>query len=365
MSKVFSKFDEPISATEVAGVDIEYDTRFLDLQGLAEGKPEQQYGDVIIEAQAPEWTAVEKLSSQLLSETKDLRVFCLYTQALTARYGLQGFKTGCETILINLEKYWYDLFPKLVDEDGEEDAYYRINALSLLASDVGIIKQVYDAYLLTNGLSNTAITVRQAVNLLLDTAPIDYPGGRERLILDIRVNADNNKLELVSIKESLEYLTQIETLYQQHLPHEQTPDFNALKKPLSTILSFTNQDSINPADTSASDNFESIVTSSETTPTIPTAQVTNTAPVANSDAWRKIHLQERKDVELVLEKVCLYFEEYEPSHPAPLFIRRIQRLMNMDFYDIIKDINPDGLDALEVLIGKNTTDTEQHETHSE
>lgn len=45
------------------------------------------------------------------------------------------------------------------------------------------------------------------------------------------------------------------------------------------------------------------------------------------------------------------FEEFEPSHPAPLFIRRIQRLMNMDFYDIIKDMTPNSLDTLDILIG--------------
>lgn len=50
----------------------------FELQRLSEGKPEQQYGDIIIEAQEPDWSAMEKLGSQLLSETKDVNVFCLY-----------------------------------------------------------------------------------------------------------------------------------------------------------------------------------------------------------------------------------------------------------------------------------------------
>lgn len=88
---------------------------------------------------------MEKLGSQLLSETKDVNVFCLYTQTITAKYGLEGFKVGCEIIAENLEKYWEVVYPKLVDEDGEPDAYYRINALSLLMSESGIIKQVNNA----------------------------------------------------------------------------------------------------------------------------------------------------------------------------------------------------------------------------
>ena len=71
-----------------------------------------------------------------------------------------------------------------------------------------------------------------------------------------------------------------------------------------------------------------------------------------TDNWRGLNLQARKDVDLVLEKICIYFENYEPSHPAPLFIRRVQRLMNMDFYEIMQDINPESLTHLEVLIGK-------------
>lgn len=57
------------------------------------------------------------------------------------------------------------------------------------------------------------------------------------------------------------------------------------------------------------------------------------------------------------KKICVYFETLEPSHPAPLFIRRVQRLMNMDFYDIMKDISPESIANLEVLIGKPDEET--------
>lgn len=343
MSKTFSKFNEPISPDNVAGSDIEYDSRFLELQRLSEGKPEQQYGDVIIEAQEPDWSAMEKLGSQLLSETKDVNVFCLYTQTITAKYGLEGFKVGCEIIAENLEKYWEAVYPKLVDEDGEPDAYYRINALSLLLSESGIIKQVNNAYLLTNGLSNTRITVRQALAILQDSQAVDYPGGKERLILDIRVSKDANKPELLALQDALEQLNHIEAIYNQQLPNEQVPSFENIKKPIATILSYVD----NQPKTVVEETPETPLTSPNQAPSsilVPPTSI-------DSNAWRNTQLSNRKDVELVLEKVCLYFEEFEPSHPAPLFIRRIQRLMNMDFYDIIKDMTPNSLDTLDILIG--------------
>lgn len=340
MSKTFSKFNEPISPDNVAGSDIEYDSRFLELQRLSEGKPEQQYGDIIIEAQEPDWSAMEKLSNQLLSETKDINVFCLYTQTITAKYGLEGFKVGCEIIDENLEKYWEHVYPKLVDDEGDADPYYRINALNLLLSDVGVLKQLNNAYLLTNGLSNTPITIRQAINVLQDSQSVDYPGGKERLILDIRVSKDANKPELLALQEAYERLNHIEAIYNEQLPNEQLPSFDSIKKPIAIILSYVdNQPKM--ISTESGDALPITIN--------PVTAVTHSS--VDSNAWRATTLNNRKDVELVLEKVYRYFEEFEPSHPAPLFIRRIQRLMNMDFYDIIKDMTPNSLDTLDILIG--------------
>ena len=68
--------------------------------------------------------------------------------------------------------------------------------------------------------------------------------------------------------------------------------------------------------------------------------------------WENYQIASRHDIDMLLEKIYIYFEKNEPSHPAPLFIRRIQRLMNYNFYEIMKDISPDSLDRLEILVGQ-------------
>jgi type VI secretion system protein ImpA len=45
-------------------------------------------------------------------------------------------------------------------------------------------------------------------------------------------------------------------------------------------------------------------------------------------------------------------ERHEPSNPAPLFIRRAQRLIQMNFVEIVKDLMPDSLGQLEKLAGE-------------
>ena len=44
----------------------------------------------------------------------------------------------------------------------------------------------------------------------------------------------------------------------------------------------------------------------------------------------------RADAQLMLEKAKQYFAQYEPNHPAPLMIERVQRLSELNM-DIIRD----------------------------
>ncbi|MDO4433994.1 MAG: type VI secretion system protein TssA [Alysiella sp.] len=342
--KTFPLWETAISADAPSGVNIEYDSRFLELQNAAEGKAEQQYGDTIIPAQDPEWRTVEKLCYQLLAESKDLRLFAYYTQALTAKYGLQGFAAACEALKINLESFWDTVYPLLEDEDGEYDPFYRINALSLFSVADGIAKELLSCPLLVNGLAQQAITVREALAVLQGQDNSNYLGGRERLILDIRVGVDTGKPELQAIRLSIQHLQAIQQIFIKHLGDDGVLDFSPVLKGLMAI----EQVSASQYDT---DSIKETITQEVNNAiSIKSEKVNKCLDV---DAWRHLNIQNRADVDLVLEKICVYFENFEPSHPAPLLIRRVQKFMNMNFYDIMMDISPESIPNLEVLIGKS------------
>lgn len=352
--KDFSIYENPISIESPAGFNIEYDNRFLELQRLAEGVPEQQYGDVIIDSKAPEWNTLEKLCNQLLADSKDVTLFAYNILILTAKYGLIGFEAGCRALSINLERYWEEIHPKLIDEDNEFDPYYRINALSLLTSPEGIVKHLGASKLLSNGLNHQSLSLKDAVSVLQDDGKIDYAGGRERLFLDIKIGFDSNKTEFVALKNSLNHIENIERIYETKISDNLLPNFDIIKKYLKLILSTANYgDNLSNSShlEESAKNPQGINANLIDTPNIAPQNLSQ--PI---DVWRRAVIENRNDVELILEKVCLYFEQYEPSHPAPLFIRRIQRLMNMNFYDIMKDISPGSLDHLEVLIGQTNDD---------
>ena len=80
----------------------------------------------------------------------------------------------------------------------------------------------------------------------------------------------------------------------------------------------------------------------------PAAMQNATAPLN----WRSAQIQSRDDAQLMLDKVKNYFRLHEPSHPAPLMIDRAQRLITLDFMQIVRDLAPDGLNQLETILGR-------------
>lgn len=60
----------------------------------------------------------------------------------------------------------------------------------------------------------------------------------------------------------------------------------------------------------------------------------------------------RQDVILVLDQVLNYFQQHEPGHPAPILIRRSQKMIGMDFTTLIEELLPEALPSLQQLAGR-------------
>ncbi|MEJ2653692.1 MAG: type VI secretion system ImpA family N-terminal domain-containing protein, partial [Gammaproteobacteria bacterium] len=52
-----------------------------------------------------------------------------------------------------------------------------------------------------------------------------------------------------------------------------------------------------------------------------------------------------------VDKICSYIERTEPANPAPLLIRRAQRLLTKNFVEIINDLVPDSLSQIQHIAG--------------
>lgn len=358
MEHKFSSFILPIEGANPSGIDIEYDARFLELQRLVEGTPEQEYGDTIIEAKEPDWNAVDKLCCQLLSESKDIRLFCFYLQALTAKHGVIGFAHGCNELLSNLENHWDSIYPTLYDEDGDYDSYYRINAINLLTAKEGVAKQLSSVMLKLSANKRISINLKDAISILMINSNDElYPGGQNQLIMDIKVSASKGNEEIKAIEQGYKLLNEIQVVYQSKLSQESPPNFDVLTTNLKMFIDQI--DSVDEVVDERKINEEHYIED--------TASELGTISAHGHSSYADISLVQisnRKEVEILLEKSCVYFATYEPSHPAPLFIRRALRILDMNFYEIMQDVSPSSLDEVENLFGKMFTQNE-HEAHGE
>ena len=116
------------------GENLEYSLAFLQLERSAAGRPEQQYGQTIIAAEEPNWNEVQTIASELLTNTKDLRIAIEMANAELAINGIQGFEAALQMICGYIENFWDDVHPQPHPDDHDDDPDPRANALMSLCS---------------------------------------------------------------------------------------------------------------------------------------------------------------------------------------------------------------------------------------
>jgi type VI secretion system protein ImpA len=66
----------------------------------------------------------------------------------------------------------------------------------------------------------------------------------------------------------------------------------------------------------------------------------------------------RDDVIRLLDKICDYYSEHEPSSPVPLLLNRAKRVAKMSFLELLRELAPSGLDQAEALGGSSGASNE-------
>lgn len=332
-------FLKPISPENPCGENLEYDADFQAMEQASQGKAEQQFGDIIIPAEPADWNTVEKLATSLLSRTKDLRVMLALVHAWTCRRGLPGYADGLLLIQEALLRFWEQLFP-LLEENGETDPFYRVNALAGLSDKSELTLAVRNASLLRSNSDD--LSLRDALTLLDGSKSecLDYPGGRPRLIDEL---SRGNQPGTVAVMWINERLLTIRTLLIGYLGDCYIPEMGLLLKTVSLVSGACQVTDISKLLPNRGTQVEQMAAPS----------VIDIPPAQQTIDWREVQVTSRADAQLMLEKAKQYFVQYEPSHPASLMIERVQGLSELNFLDIIRELVPDGVNQLENIIGRH------------
>ncbi|MEO8922267.1 MAG: type VI secretion system protein TssA [Caldimonas sp.] len=308
------------------GPDLEYAPAFQAMLEAGAGKPERQYGDKVYPAEPPDWPAVHEHALQLAAQTRDLRVAVWLVRSGARLHGLAGAVSGLQLVHGLVDRHWQHVNPPL-DESDNNDPTARVTALMALAKDTDGLADLRTASLTGK---RGALTVRD-VELALgasDLLPGETAPTEDGVIQAIQTALGENSELAAQMQAGYEAAQGLANGLERHLEASEGLDLAPLKKVLQRVSEAGRKATGSP--------------------------VGSTEGVGATDASgpRLVGtIGSREDVQRSLDRVCDWIERNEPTNPAPLLIRRAQRLMSKNFIDIIRDVAPEGLRDIEKLAG--------------
>ena len=321
----------PISEQSRCGPDLDAagDPAYVELGVAAEWKEAKYVGDQeVAPAAPPDWSKVRESASALLALSKDLRIAKHYVAALSHLEGLPGFARGVRLLRDLLERYWDSLHPAL--EGAEDD--WRKNLVMELNAERGALGGLRVAWLAeSRKVGRFALRDIEVLDGMVPPAEGASAPTQELLREALRDSgAEAAKLRLESCQQALSDLNAIRAVFQTHQPGL------AIEFPAAEKLLRRAQQLLGDALGVESGAEEG-------------SQANGAEPQEKTESNGR--LRSRADARRQLELVCDFLERTEPSHPAPLLIRRAARLLDLSFVEIIRDLAPEATSQIENLGG--------------
>lgn len=330
---------QPAAEEPPAGPDLEDDADFRALELAAAGSPERRMGDSIVPAEDPDWRTAQRLATELLKRSKNLRVAVILTRALLATQGLAGLAAGLQLLAGLLDGFWDDLYPALDPED-DNDPTERINVLLALTDRAGLLAATRTVPLVRSRVFGTVsyrdIEIAEGrATPAAGVAPMEATaiGGafQDSDLDDLNATTAAAAAALAALRALNDDLT-------NRVGTAQTPDFSPLTE-LLTHIGGVLQRHLGERQPGAA----AAAVATDATPAVatqPTPSVGNQGPIAS-----------REEVVRTLDRLCDYYAVHEPSSPVPLLLQRARRLVTGNFVDIVRDLAPDALREVERVCG--------------
>lgn len=304
--------------TDPAGESLD-DTGEVDtLQRLARGTPETEVAGKVIPAKPPNWPVIEEMAVELLGRSVDIRVLIVLAQAALRGGKLQVFANCLDVSAALVRDQWGAWYPRTL-EGGNIDAEERENAIAAVAD--------------TAMLASLRAARPFSVPLLRACAIGDFlpdASAREsslhaiaRALADAQargeVEATHRELErsaqaLVSLSEALR-------------GRDLFGDFSRLAALLSGASAALSNSIGQASDSAAAPDAAA--------PELAESSVQEHAmhPAAENLS--------RESAKRTLQQLIDYFVRVEPSSPVPLYLRRAQSLIGLEFSDVVREMGDD------------------------
>jgi len=348
----------PIDDAAPAGLNLEYDPAFTELELLATPTPERAMGDSLKAAQEPDWDKVASAASTLLTRTKDLRVAVHLCCAQTHNEGLSGWAAGLGLVRGLLERYWDHVHPQL-DADDNNDPTARANALMPLGdpqSALGIFRLA--PFVQSPRLGRFSLRDLRVATGVTNASP-SQDGAPAPTLVDLEACCmdcpeDQLPQSAATLAQAQEHAEAIVALVREKLGTA-GPDMALLCGDIAELKKFVDAQLLRRfpgrADAGVAAPLASLLDLSSSSPSSPLSLHGSGEPAGAMHERANAGVSCRADVVRRLDEICDYYERVEPSSPLPILLKRARRLVGKSFADVLKDIAPGGLSELQALSG--------------
>jgi type VI secretion system protein ImpA len=347
MTEHLEQLLKPVSAAQPCGPDLSDDPRFDELQTILRGTPEVEIGAVQKPAQPPDWRELKQKGEEFLGVSKDLRVAVMWCGSALKLDGLPGFRDGLQLIRGLLEQYWAALHPLLDPED--KDPTQRLNILSALTTPRGsasgwlmFLDYLYAAPVCARR-GATPITFEPLLTAqgsgAAGGAPADSAEFAQAVAGIRAAGAEQVAAHRQTLAESIEALRAIDGFLTTTLGSGGTINFEELQKTLeamSKVLASFQADG--GAAGAPGQDMEQTGADAGSTAATPSMTIRG-------------QIRSREDVLRQLENICAYYRQVEPSSPVPVLLKRAQKLVNMNFVQVVQELSFATVDSLRPSMG--------------
>lgn len=254
-----------------------------------------------------QWSSIENICSELLNKVGDIRVAIWYIRACMAEHGIAGLAKGVSRLAGIMSLPADEIHPRAQPGDSSGD----IHALHL-------------------GWITGPQFLHQSGSTKFEEAGVTLAGLAEGDATAVtHLESSGHRVTayafLLDIKESLLKIEESMLAAAQHFE-------------ISRVLGLI-------------DRALARLKPAQTADATPVTQTHDDGEVWRSGFNAHTVLATRQDVGAALECIAEYFRVREPSHPAPIFLSRIQRMLGAGFDEVMAELYPDGV-ALAAQLGR-------------
>lgn len=297
--------------------------------------------DSLLSPQTRDFKELSLTCSKLWQTTRDLRVAVYWAFANLQTGGLSEFAKSLRVVDWLISELWQEFYP-LLDNLDDNDPVERLNILQTISpnpiGDIGSFLQAFRSVKLFDSLD---YTLR---DLLIATGELQVQDQDLDIALFFNetnvVAHDEVSAKITLIDEIINTLSNIENNIYEKTEQKYSFSFEILRQELGVLRKF-----YSGLDVKKIGDGSNL-----------TGEPSQENQIVRQNNYNNVDLnlftvKNRQEALILLDKIAQYFRQSEPTSPVPFLLERAIRVSQMNFIDLLVDMEPSSVDRFKDILG--------------